>query len=265
MSLPKFHFHHALTVALLALPGMAHAQAYNYPNGSTVADFTVTDVDGNTHTLYTYTAQGRYVLLDFFTLTCLPCQETAPHWAELYQTYGCNSADIVCLSLDYEANTVAEVQAYSTTYCGPWAHPPVVTDALALTDVFGVGNAPNYCLIGPDNVMINNVIWPVASMADFVAALPVGSGVAPQACGVGMAETEVPAQATYPNPTSGLVQLGRADVVSVAVHDASGRLCTTRPVRAGQLDLQGLAPGLYVLHQLNARGVAVGSSRTMLE
>jgi len=256
---------HVLLLWLCALPRMAGAQAYNYPNGSLVADFTVTDVDGTVHDLYDYTAQGKYVLLDFFTLWCVPCQETAPYWAELYQTYGCNGADVICLSLDYENNTVAEIQAYSDTYSGPWAHPPVVNDALALSDVFGVGTAPNYCLIGPDNVMINNFIWTVASMNDFVAAFPVGSGVAPQACAVGIMETGVAVQTAYPNPTRGTIQLNRLDVVSVSVHDATGRHCPAPPMIAGQLDLRGNAPGLYLLELFNARGSAVGRLRVILE
>ncbi|MCC7502642.1 MAG: TlpA family protein disulfide reductase [Flavobacteriales bacterium] len=265
MTFPRISFKGSLIACLFTMPGLAHAQAYYYPNGSTVADFTVTDVEGTAHTLSEYTAQGKYVMLDFFTLWCEPCQETAPYWAELYQTYGCNSADLICLSLDFEANSAAEVQAYSATYCGSWAHPPVVTNAAALAAVFGVGNAPNYCLIGPDNVMINNFIWPVASMAELAAALPGGGIVDPQACGVGMAEQGAPVMATHPNPTHGILQLGRTDVVRVALHDASGRQCAAMPVLAGRLDLQGIGPGLYLLHQFNERGVSVGSSRVVVE
>ncbi len=256
---------HPLLWMLFVLPSSLHAQAYNYPNGSTVADFTVTDIEGDVHDLYDLTAQGKYVLLDFFTLWCVPCQETAPYWAELYQTYGCNGADMVCLSLDYENNTAAEVQAYSDTYCGPWAHPPVVSDALALSDVFGVGTAPNYCLIGPDNVMINNFIWPVASMADFVAAFPVGSAVTPQACAVGVEERAQEALIASPNPTTGTIRINGPNVASVHACDAMGRYLTTRPIIANQLDLRGNAPGLYLLELFNARGAGMGRLRVVLE
>jgi thiol-disulfide isomerase/thioredoxin len=259
------HGSHVLLVWLLWLPGLAGAQAYNYPNGSLVDNFVVTDVNGNVHDLYDYTAQGKYVFLDFFTLGCPPCQETAPYWGELYQTYGCNSSDVVCLSLDYELNTAAAIQAYADAYCGEWAHPPVVTGALALTSLFGVGNAPNYCLIGPDNVMINNCIWPVATMADFVAALPVGSGIAPQACAVGMPELGATMHMAFPNPTHGTIALKGADVASVLVYDASGRPCANAPLIAGELDLRGKVPGLYVLALFNAGGLAVGRLRVILE
>ena len=67
---------HPLLWVLFVLPHSLCAQSYNYPNGSTVADFTVTDIEGDVHNLYDLTAQGKYVLLDFFTLWCAPCQET---------------------------------------------------------------------------------------------------------------------------------------------------------------------------------------------
>lgn len=256
---------HPLLWMLFVLPHALCAQAYYYPNGSTVADFTVTDTEGDVYDLYDLTAQGKYVFLDFFTLWCVPCQETAPSWAELYQTHGCNGADVVCISLDYENNTAAEVQAYADTYCGSWAHPPVVTGALPLTAVFGVGNAPNYCLIGPDNVMINNFIWPVASMNDFVAALPAGSGVTPQACAVGVEERTKETLIASPNPTNGTIRLTSPNGVSVRVCDALGRYLTTRAIVADQLDLRGHAPGLYVLELFDARAAAVGRLRVVLE
>lgn len=256
---------HPLLWMVFVLPNPICAQAFNYPNGSTVADFTVTDVDGDVYSLYELTAQGKYVFLDFFTLWCVPCQETAPLWAELYQTYGCNGADVVCLSLDYENNTAAEIQAFSDTYGGPWAHPPVVTDALDLSNVFGVGSAPNYCLIGPDNVMINNFIWTASTMSDFVAAIPAGSGVAPQTCSVGVEERPVEAMTASPNPSTGTMRFISPNGASVRVFDAMGRYLTTRPIIADHLDLGGNAPGLYLLELLNARGTALGRLRVILE
>jgi len=78
---------------------LLNAQANNYPNGSLVANFTVTDTDGNTHNLYDYTAQGKYVILDFFFDTCPPCQATSHYFSQLYQTYGCNDGDIICIAI----------------------------------------------------------------------------------------------------------------------------------------------------------------------
>lgn len=249
---------------LLCSTVTAGAQAYNYPNGSTVADFTVTDIEGHVHNLYDLTAQGKYVFLDFFTLWCAPCQETAPLWAELYQSYGCNGANVVCISLDYENNTAAEIQAYSDTYCGSWAHPPVVTDALSLSDVFGVGTAPTYCLIGPNNVMINNFIWTVSSLSDLVAALPTQSGVVPQSCSTGISERTMPYPLMFPNPTSGSLHTNRPDALRARVIDATGHL-TEQQLLGDRLVLRGQALGLYVIELFNAEGTSLGRASVMLE
>lgn len=262
MCFPCLHQRGYILAAWL-LPLLAGAQAYNYPDGSTVEDFSVTDVNGIVHDLYDLNAQGKYVFLDFFTLWCAPCQETAPYWAELYQTYGCNSGQVVCLSLDFELNTVGEIQTYADTYYGAWAHPPVVSGALPLSDVFGVGNAPNYCLIGPDHVMIRNFIWPVASMADFVAVLPSDSGILPQACAAGVPDDAGFDLVVQPNPTTGWIRTNDPQVVNVRVSDPSGRPLGLVPVQRGEGLLPGGAMGLYVLEFLDARGHARGRARVI--
>ena len=85
--------------------------------GETAPDFTVTDVHGDTHNLYTYTANGQYVMLDFFFTTCVPCQYYTPQISMAYEAYGCNDGDIVILGIDY-GDTDAEVLQYEETITG---------------------------------------------------------------------------------------------------------------------------------------------------
>lgn len=250
-------------LATSLLPLLASAQAYSYPNGSIVADFTVLDADGIAYNLYDLNAQGKYVFLDFFTLSCVPCQETGPFWAEFHETYGCNAGQVFCLSLDMGSNPAAALEAYADAYSGSWAHPPMVTGALPLGDVFGIGSAPNYCLIGPDHVMINNFIWTVGSMADFVATLPVGSGIAPMACGTGIHERSPGDPIVRPNPTSGRLWITAPTAAEVQVRDASGRSLGRPPFSNGVLDLPMNGSGFYLLEFLDAQGIPVGRSRVL--
>ena len=77
----------------------ASAQVGNYNEGDVVNDFTVTDIHGNVHNLYTYLAQGKYVMIAFFLDTCGPCQQFQPKFNEFYDKYGCNAGDVISLTI----------------------------------------------------------------------------------------------------------------------------------------------------------------------
>ena len=83
-----------MAVILTATFGL-NAQIQNYSVGATVNDFTVTDIDGNSHTLSDYTSAGKWVVLDFFFVDCPPCQATVQYFNELHEKYGCNEGDLV--------------------------------------------------------------------------------------------------------------------------------------------------------------------------
>jgi thiol-disulfide isomerase/thioredoxin len=83
--------------------------------GNPAPDFTVTDVHGKKHHLYDYLNQGKKVVLDFFFTTCIPCQFYSPQVNLAYEKYGCNTQDVVFLSIDYN-DTDAEVMDYENTY-----------------------------------------------------------------------------------------------------------------------------------------------------
>lgn len=198
-----------LILTFLVTSLFASAQTSNYANGSTVADFTVTDINGVTHSLYSYTSQGKYVVLDFFFAACGPCQATAPYFNQLHETYGCNSANLVCLTINNGNDNNAQVLAYENTYGGTYAHSPAVSNTgggPAATSAFGVGAFPTYCLIGPDNKMIKNDMWPISSMQSFVSFLP--AAVQPAACATSVAEIQTSRSISiHPSPSTGAVTI----------------------------------------------------------
>lgn len=60
-------------------------------------DFTLTDQNGNVHTLSDY--RGKVVFLNFWASWCGPCQSEMPHIEELYREYGENSGEVVFLGV----------------------------------------------------------------------------------------------------------------------------------------------------------------------
>ncbi|HRO40524.1 MAG TPA: redoxin domain-containing protein [Flavobacteriales bacterium] len=251
-----------LAISTCLAASLAMAQANNYPNGSTVADFTVTDTQGHTHNLYTYTAQGKYVMLDFFFAACGPCQATQPFFSQLHETYGCNAGDLVVLSINQGVDNDAEVIAYENTYGGSFQHAPAASSdgaSAAVKTAFGVNAFPTYCLIGPDNKMVQNDIWPVSSMQSYVNAFPAASTITPQACAAAGVD-EVGAGLTssvWPVPSVGTVhvELPATGTVQAELRDAAGRLVRTERFDGPHdMDLSALADGQYTLALRDAAG-----------
>lgn len=273
LSMALKHLLHTLPLLLVA--PMASAQILNYNVGETVADFTVTDTEGNVHNLYTYTAQGKHVVLDFFFDTCPPCQQTQPYYNQLHEAYGCNGHDLVTISVNNGTDTNAEVDAFEATYGGPWNHAPAIGiegGCAAVDDDFGIAAYPTYCLIGPDNKLKSGDIWPISSMTSFVNAFPAGSNIEEAACIVGIAENRATTvQSIFPTPTTGAITveftLATAGDLAIEVIDALGR--ATFSERLGQrptgtfvhtMDLAQLSNGNYTL-RFAMDGVATGTAR----
>jgi hypothetical protein len=238
--------------------------------GQTVADFTVIDTDGNSHNLYAYTAAGKYIMLDFFFTTCGPCQATQPYFNQLHDKYGCNQGDLVCLSINTGQDNNAAVIAFEAPYGGTFQHSPAISGdggSGAVDNTFNPAAYPTYCLIGPDNKLINADIWPINNVGSYEAAFPVGSNITPMACSVGMTEAEsVEGKiiiSVFPNPanTAATVNLTASTNYNnsiIEIIDVTGRVVqshnqTTITVGANSisLDVSILLAGSYTIRLKN--------------
>lgn len=134
-------------------------------------DFTVTDHDGVTHNLQSYLDDDKYVLLDFFAYWCGPCCATTPDVSEVYTKYGCNNADLIVITIEYEGS-VQQVEDYEMN-CGGGIAPVVVgtQDGGAVHNTYGPQAYPTLILIAPDGTIVNQDIWPFSvSVFDGLAA-----------------------------------------------------------------------------------------------
>lgn len=256
-----------LLVALVAFSTAAFSQASNYNVGDVVNDFTVTDTDGIEHNLYTITAQGKYVYLDFFFDICGPCQINQPAFNEFYDKYGCNTGDVYGLSINDGTDNNQEVEAYKDAFGGPWAHPPAASsegNSAAVTTDFGVGAFPTFVLIGPGNILLEKDIWEGSvSVALFESTFPSGFEPPVAYCtplGVGENELAVNFQ-LFPNPSDGsgiTIELNQAieDAV-VTIYSVLGQMVYQETYSENNIQInQQLTSGSYLVQVRTEIGVA---------
>jgi len=149
-------------------------------NLTTAVDFTVTDIHGNTHNLFNYLDNGKHVIIDFFFTTCGPCIASVPTLNQAYTDYGCNTGQVVFISIDY-GDSDAEVLQYENSYGG--LLPSVSGNdggGNAVVSSYGIGAYPTVVLIAPDRTILEQDIYPVSNIT---TALP-NAGLNMASCAV---------------------------------------------------------------------------------
>ncbi|MBL7952674.1 MAG: redoxin domain-containing protein [Flavobacteriales bacterium] len=247
----------------------SRAQVTTYPIGSTVNNFITLDTEGNFHELYAYTAAGKTVMLDFFFYDCVPCQDYAPDFSELYSTYGCNQGGIVCFHVNSGVDSEAQADQFVIDFGGEGQHPPVITpfNGGLLVDQFGVGAFPTLCVIAPDNTMWNNDVWPI-SLASMEFNFPEGAVIKPMSCSVDVAETATDGPLTFNIINSAdlplvLLDLPASTPATLHVADQMGRCIVDRdlgtlPVGSSSYALNDIpAHGTYIVRLITSGGLYV--------
>jgi peroxiredoxin len=98
------------------------------------ADFTLTDLQGNTWTLKNLA--GKVVLVNFWATWCPPCQKEIPALETLYERFGSQGLVILAIS-DEDANTVKPfVDSRKVTY------PILLDSGRKVNDLFQVEGIP---------------------------------------------------------------------------------------------------------------------------
>lgn len=258
-----------LFLTVLCLPIFGNSQVQNYNLGDIVDDFTVTDIEGNEHNLYDITASGKYVFLDFFFVNCGPCQTWQATYNEFHDKYGCNEGEVYCLSINSGIDDDAAVIAYEETYGGPFNHAPAVSNeggSAAVDDNFGIIAYPTFCLINPDNEIINLDIWPLTGVETFEEAFPTGFEPEPMECNIlGIGEISTSLGVTLsPNPVSSnqylSIRLSESQNAEVTIFNVLGKKLYSGEVNGNEFDLPvKFAAGTYFL-SINSENGSVQKS-----
>ncbi|MBL7943942.1 MAG: redoxin domain-containing protein [Flavobacteriales bacterium] len=251
------------TMIALAFSGaLLQAQVQNFSTGDVIPDFTITDLDGVEHTLYEYTSQGKYVLVDFFAYWCGPCAAWAPTVNEFYHKYGCNAGSVIVIGVEYEG-TDAQTHEFEA-WAGIDDEDPypsasgVDGGGAAVHAAYAVAAFPTYIAVSPDNVLLDNDIWPISGVETLEAAFPDGVLVEME-CSVNVSEKETASFqiGVVPNPADDMTSLNvyatACGMMQTTLTDATGRTVAMRRdnVSAGYttltMDVSGLSAGLYTL------------------
>tara|TARA_R100001244_G_scaffold22768_1_gene23815 strand:- start:12 stop:662 length:651 start_codon:yes stop_codon:yes gene_type:complete len=171
---------------LLVLLGL---QTQAQTNLTTAVDFTVTDVHGETYNLFSILDSGKYVIIDFFFTTCPPCISSVPILNQAYTDYGCNTGEVVFLSMD-AGDTDAEVLQYENSYGGLLPSISGINGGGdAVNSIYGISAYPTVVLIAPNRMIVEQDIYPVTLIS---SALP-NNGLSMASCDTGstVAITEI--------------------------------------------------------------------------
>jgi thiol-disulfide isomerase/thioredoxin len=223
--------------------------------GNTAPDFTAIDTHGETHTLYDYLEDGKVVVLDFFFTTCGPCQFYSPQVNLAYEKYGCNTADVIFMAIDW-GDTNDEVIAYDAEY--QIEYPSISGTeggGNGIVNLYGVTGFPTFYVIDSTKKIIDQIDPPTLQVFDFRFAQ---HGISPAECGVTSVSplTYMNYISLFPNPVSGgilNVSLPGSlnEAADILIYDSFGKLIEKKQLSTVrnylQIPVDALSPGIYFL------------------
>jgi hypothetical protein len=247
------------------------------PNGSTVPDFTFTDINGVTQNLYTYLNQGKYVALDVSTTWCDPCWTyhrslVMDSLYEIHDIPGDNRWKVLFIEADGNTDSL-DLLGLRSGSKGNWVNgtlfpiinPPVGIPLNDFRTGFNIAFYPTLYLICPnkkayqDTLNIGEKPW--VSTWEYVAAHNCGPA--------GLDDLQDARPLTvYPNPANEVTTLyfalnNTADV-QVRITNMLGQNVRTvnyQKLMPGdqslKLDVAGLDAGIYFLSLTSGGGRTV--------
>ena len=127
----------------------------------TVAEnFSIKTPTGETINLYNILDDGQYVVIDFFNITCGPCQIFAPHIQASSTHFGNNEEEVFFVGISYSGDNGLIIEwdsTYGITY-------PTISGSqgggVGVHIDYGILSVPTIVLIAPDKNIIGQLFLP---------------------------------------------------------------------------------------------------------
>ena len=141
----------AFIIALYLFLGSlsATAQQANFNGTGTAPDFTLTDMNGNIHNLYSYLDSGKTVVLKLMSVFCGACGMHAAPTENIWNNLGPNgSNEIMVMGLEINANSdsldcLNYINNHNLTH-------PLINNVSSLGLGYSVNYTPTYYVVYPD-------------------------------------------------------------------------------------------------------------------
>jgi len=236
--------------------------------GAVAPDFTVTDIDGTQHTLYSYLNAGKVVLLDVSATWCGPCWNfhNAHYLEDLYAEYGPDGTDeVVVLFYEGDASTTAsDLNGTGGNTQGDWVTGtpyPIMNEApLQLNlNIYAPLGFPTINVICPSDKKIKWDLWDsqagttAQSLQNMQAK--VDEVIGDCAIAVGISDASLIETSITPNPTKDNITVSfsvtQNESVTIELYSVSGAKLSTTDFQANTgsndapLNLNAYQAGTY--------------------
>lgn len=222
-------------------------------------DFTAKDIYGVQHHLFDILDnQQQYVLIDFFSVTCGPCQDMAPIMDSIYHEFGSNELGLNVMAIDQTFNNEMVLgfeQEYNTHYP---AISGIEGGGAGIYEDYQIPYYPSLILIAPDHEIVEQAISIPETTAELRELLESYGLIT-----IGLNEMEKgPSFEIFPNPAMDVIHVNfieKESIQKVIVYSVTGKeillkTITAMPKNSIAVDISFLEKGFYLISIENQKG-----------